>query len=1531
MFSKVKIILLFAIIGFNLFIITGYNTQEMINSHSIKKSSIAQESKTTSVMNIVNPISDLEELGLTVLSTEPHEYVLSNRDKLHWTSETNKEETRKWQGLVKDRWTTLTNIWLDVSSKTTPSNVLNTTVQPHQVQTRYNTSDGTFTESIFLPLHRDAMVVQYISDFDFNGSNIRPQFGMRKDWSAGGSNYQTTFDETNQVLWVTTTSTDYYGPKYVGIKLTEPFIFMRNEKSVIRTYPKDDYRGDGSSSEYVYEAGSLSFNLTANNQVNVIIALGDTQTEVLSILNDGISNLTSWWSDISNHFLSILNKTNIQTGNQTWDKALRWALLSLDSLTMNATGRGIYAGYHWFPEYWGRDSFISFPGAALITGTFEMGKEWIKTMIQNQDTDPSSPTYGRVPNIIQPNANNYETTDGTGWFIRSIWSYLQYSADYDFMTEVWPSVKTAILGEITRTDSLGFLTHGDRETWMDAMTQGIIASPRGNRAVEIQSLWFTELDIGQRIARLVNENEYADTWYQRMKELRDAFQEYFWDPIDLDLYDHLNLDGTSDYQKRPNIIFAITVPLLDNPLLTPKQASLVLNSVIQNTVVAHGVRSLSSSDSDYHPLHDYGSRQGIQHHDFSYHNGDVWLWLSGPVIEASILLGRTDIAQQLTEVLLQRVLTRDTLGSLGEIMDGTDVDPLGHSRGTISQAWSLAELLRVYYQGWLGITPDALNRTVVFNPQLPTHMTKVITNVRQNEGYFKLIFEKTSLREYNITFELYNYTAPLNLTIRLPDHPTFGTPVFVDSETQKTFTIVQTSTSSRYSISLLNFLNGNKTFSVNYNGTKPVFDILNPSRNISYEQGVDIPFEIDLNEPYSEIKWISDLDGTLSSDKSFSKSNLSKGVHEITVSVKNDAGTAFQSFNLIIGNIAPIGRVVFPKTGTTANGLNPINFKSKIRDDNPEDDPDTMWISNIDNHFLTGETGSVMLSTGIHNISVIFTDQKENTTDFLALNVIIEKISLDGLATDWDISSYESNSFNFQNEIVVWTDAEGDDTGDGDYTYPTFNLPWSGDLAQIQITSDSSSLYFLVVFNRPAVNDPIWAQRMSSIMIGLDFSGNSGLSPLTTIFASSHPLSLAVDDNLDPEVVIYATAQGELLIKDNSGALEGANAVASNGNLIEIKLPWSILDSYIPTEEFVTNIVAATFLYDDTGSGFGAGGARQVSTTRSEWAGGGGDSSSWNPNVYDLAFVNTTEIQEEILSSYILSQSYATLTHGISIKISKTLNIIKTTTLPRPLLSTPTFIYPSGGETLNEIITIQWGTVTDDSGFIINYDLYYSVDNGNTWIQLVSGLSNTSYSWNTRTVTNNANYLIKVVATHFDDFEDEDVSGTFSILNHYLSKPIIVYPEGDNLVLSDLVLIQWNLVNDTLEHSVNYSLYYSNDDGNNWILIASGLNTTNYQWDTTFVINSDNYLIKIVAMGSEGLITETLSTTSFTISNIPITPTSSEIITTSSIQSSTSSVQTSMTTDTKTSDYPSVIILNISLIISAIFHLMKKKSNKKGN
>ena len=115
------------------------------------------------------------------------------------------------------------------------------------------------------------------------------------------------------------------------------------------------------------------------------------------------------------------------------DLALAWARVSLDNLIMNQRGPGIYAGFYWFTTYWGRDTFISLPGACIDERRFRDGaRRCCARFAEYQEQDPASPREGRVPNFVTVDQVQYASIDGTWWFVRALDELWRQSGDDEF-------------------------------------------------------------------------------------------------------------------------------------------------------------------------------------------------------------------------------------------------------------------------------------------------------------------------------------------------------------------------------------------------------------------------------------------------------------------------------------------------------------------------------------------------------------------------------------------------------------------------------------------------------------------------------------------------------------------------------------------------------------------------------------------------------------------------------------------------------------------------------------------------------------------------------------------------------------------------------------------------------------------------------------------------------------------------------------------------------------------------------------------
>lgn len=457
------------------------------------------------------------------------------------------------------------------------------------------------------------------------------------------------------------------------------------------------------------------FLLSSRNSAShlFVFAVGDEVTESEQNIRNYRRNKTRYDSSRRARMELLLQQTFVETDNLRFNKALAWAKLSLDALMMNQGAKGIFAGLPWFNDYWGRDTFIALPGATLVLGRFSEAKEILRAFAVLQQTDSGSTDYGRIPNRVTTTDIGYNTADGTPRFGMMASEYVERSGDTAFVREIYPTIFRSIEGTLKyHADSLGFLTHGDQETWMDAAGPNGCWSPRGNRANDIQALWGQQLRAGIGFAVRLADSTSARRWNEQLLQLEKNFALHFFSQGQF--VDHLNADGSRDAQLRPNQIFLA-------PLLNEGQRARILRTVVNELTYEYGVASLAQTEKSFHPYHQH---EPFYPKDAAYHNGTVWTWLQGPVISELCAFSKQDFAWKLTQNAVHEILDRGAVGTQSELLDAIarpgEAEP--RASGTFSQAWNLAEFIRNFYDDYLGIRVSLLSHRLVLRPMLPTHM-----------------------------------------------------------------------------------------------------------------------------------------------------------------------------------------------------------------------------------------------------------------------------------------------------------------------------------------------------------------------------------------------------------------------------------------------------------------------------------------------------------------------------------------------------------------------------------------------------------------------------------------------------------------------------------------------------------------------------------------------------------------------------------------------------------------------------------------
>lgn len=399
---------------------------------------------------------------------------------------------------------------------------------------------------------------------------------------------------------------------------------------------------------------------TNSSSKGFVFIFGKDKSEINFLLNDFRKNHVRWLSERESRMSKLISETNyFKCDNEIIEKGVKWLILTTDQLIMNQLGWGIYAGLPWFNDYWGRDLFIAFPGACLVTGQFEVAKKILLSFSKFQNNDINSKYYGRLPNRARPDEIIYNSVDGTPRLLIAIYEYVKYTGDTTIVKELYPVIKKAIEGvEKYWIDEKGYLTHDDADTWMDAKEKGIRPySPRDNRANDIQALWFNQLKISAFFAHLMNDYNNFSKWDSMANNVKKHFLIDFIDDKYNYIADRITLDNNKDFKLRPNQLFALD--LIDDE---HKRLD-IIKIVWSKLTYPWGVASLYQLDEEFHPYHEYWH---YYHKDEAYHNGTVWLWLNGIAMQKMIEYSQKEKAFTLFLNMMKQALFMDAVGSLPE-------------------------------------------------------------------------------------------------------------------------------------------------------------------------------------------------------------------------------------------------------------------------------------------------------------------------------------------------------------------------------------------------------------------------------------------------------------------------------------------------------------------------------------------------------------------------------------------------------------------------------------------------------------------------------------------------------------------------------------------------------------------------------------------------------------------------------------------------------------------------------------------------
>lgn len=364
----------------------------------------------------------------------------------------------------------------------------------------------------------------------------------------------------------------------------------------------------------------------------------------------------------------------------------------------------IIAGYPWFLD-WGRDTLISFEGLLLKTKRYEIAKEVLLTTIRDIK-------YGLVPNGYSGYDNRplYNSVDSSLLLFEQIQKYINYTGDYNFIKKnIYPVLeqiidaycaKIDIDGNNIYLDDDGLISSGTettQNTWMDAKIGNYVVTPRNGKAVEINAMWYNSLKIMEDLSSKFETKQNSTKYKKLTEKCKKSFEEKFYNKRRKCLYDVLK-----DNKIRPNQLFAtaLTYPVIDPSSEIAKE---MFETVTKKLLNNYGLKTLAKGEENYIEKYEGDSFK----RDMGYHQGITWPWLLGIYYDSfkKIVKAEKDKAkkkeleEKLTKFVqnVEKTFTKEftqgkTVGGIAELYDSAK--PY-EAKGTIHQAWSIAEVFRI--------------------------------------------------------------------------------------------------------------------------------------------------------------------------------------------------------------------------------------------------------------------------------------------------------------------------------------------------------------------------------------------------------------------------------------------------------------------------------------------------------------------------------------------------------------------------------------------------------------------------------------------------------------------------------------------------------------------------------------------------------------------------------------------------------------------------------------------------------------------
>ncbi|MBZ9729960.1 glycogen debranching protein [Salegentibacter sp. JZCK2] len=537
---------------------------------------------------------------------------------------------------------------------------------------------------------------------------------------------------------------------------------------------KTKYKGKGISTSQSYK---LTIRAGGQEVINFSIAGSfESRKAVLKTYNEIRENLKTQVADKKERYKGLANKSKLTIPDKNIEQAFEWLKYNSDWLvqTVPGIGTGITAGIPDYPWWFGVDSEYALQGYMMVGQT-----DAVYSTIKLLDS-MSEVVNGNGKIIHEMSTNGAVFNDGnineTPQFASLIWEIFKWNGDLEFLKKYFPTIKKGL-------------------EWLQTQDTDANLFPEGFGMMEIHGLDSEMIDVAvysqkafadaSKMAAILEEQVLAREYADMAENLKKKINEEFWSE---EFNSYADFIGTDKQAFRLIDDAIVRADTLEKPWAVkelketkakieanPSEGSRpfvvhhnwVVNTPMETKIAEpeKALKALNTAEKYRNPFGVFVT--GIDRDEVekteenSFKGGEVFTYTGAVMtlptavqIIAENNYGRPEKALDYLE-RMTRSFSFAFPGSMYEVSP---------DYGMISQAWNIYGYAVPIVSQFFGIQPEALNKKVVIQPQMPDAWNEAsLENVELGENEISVYYSKTGEALNIEIFQIKNWELELVL------------------------------------------------------------------------------------------------------------------------------------------------------------------------------------------------------------------------------------------------------------------------------------------------------------------------------------------------------------------------------------------------------------------------------------------------------------------------------------------------------------------------------------------------------------------------------------------------------------------------------------------------------------------------------------------------------------------------------------------------------------------------------------------------